>query len=204
MPTNEAFEAIARLAKNVKVPVTADIEAGYRMDPQELVAHLVGAGAVGCNLEDTDHHGPDELVDLEVHAERLAAVRRAATEAGVHIVINARVDVAIATGERDAKFDEATRRAQAYLQAGADCVYPIYLNEERQIGEFVQLVQTPINIMLSRESPSVARLAELGVARISLAGRLMRRAYAAFRDSLADLKDAFEKLEQGAPPHVNN
>jgi 2-methylisocitrate lyase-like PEP mutase family enzyme len=56
MPVEEAFGVVARIARSVPVPVTADVEAGYRLSPEELVERLLDAGAVGCNLEDTDHH----------------------------------------------------------------------------------------------------------------------------------------------------
>jgi 2-methylisocitrate lyase-like PEP mutase family enzyme len=57
MPVDEAFGVIARVARGVSVPVTADLEAGYGLSPEDLVGRLLDAGAVGCNLEDTDHHG---------------------------------------------------------------------------------------------------------------------------------------------------
>jgi 2-methylisocitrate lyase-like PEP mutase family enzyme len=81
MPVDEAFGAIARIARSVSVSVTADVEAGYGLSPRDLVARLLDAGAVGCNLEDTDHHGGADLVDADENAERLRAVRHAATEA---------------------------------------------------------------------------------------------------------------------------
>ncbi len=93
MPVDEAFGVVARIARSVSVPVTADVEAGYRLSPTDLVERLLDAGAVGCNLEDTDHHGGAGLVDADENAERLRAVRQAASEAGVDIVLNARVDV---------------------------------------------------------------------------------------------------------------
>ena len=91
-PADEMFAAAARIANGVEVPVTVDAEAGYGMDPAELVATLGSAGAAGCNLEDTDHaaHG---LRDPGRQAEWLRAVREAASDDGYPLVINARVDV---------------------------------------------------------------------------------------------------------------
>src|SRR3954452_3958438 len=91
-PGDEMLAAAARIARGIDVPVTVDAEAGYRMDPADLVAALQAAGAAGCNLEDTDH-AAGRLRDPDRHAEWLAAVRRAASEAGYPLVINARVDV---------------------------------------------------------------------------------------------------------------
>jgi hypothetical protein len=89
------FSFLARIARSVSVPITADVERGYGLPPAELVDRLFEAGMVGCNLEDTDHHGDGVLVDAEVQASFLAEVRAAAQAAGVHLVINARVDTVI-------------------------------------------------------------------------------------------------------------
>ena len=92
-PADEMFAAILRIARSVDVPVTADIEGGYGLTPEEIVQRLLDAGAVGCNLEDTDHRTGTTLVDSTAQADRLAAVKRAARAARVDIVLNARVDV---------------------------------------------------------------------------------------------------------------
>jgi 2-methylisocitrate lyase-like PEP mutase family enzyme len=186
MPVEEAFGVIARIARNVSVPVTADIEAGYGLAPEEIVQRLLEAGAVGCNLEDTDHRGGG-LVDAGEHAERLRAVRQAATEAGVEIVLNARVDVLRLEGDRRELFEEAVRRARLYLQAGADCVFPIRLAEDEPIGEFVRRVEGPVNVV-GAGAPALARLAELGVARVSFAGTLMNQLYAAHEARLSEIE----------------
>jgi 2-methylisocitrate lyase-like PEP mutase family enzyme len=197
MPRNEAFDAVARISKSVAVPVTADIEAGYQLSPDDIVAQLLRAGAVGCNLEDKDHHGPGKLISGAEQSERLAGVRQAANAAGVDVVINARVDVAFSSSSIDGDdFKEAVERARAYLAAGADCVYPIRLLDERLIGEFAQLVQAPINIMLGRGRPPLGRLAELDVSRVSLAGGLMRRAYSTVRDSVAELRESIPRRDR--------
>ncbi len=91
-PAEEMLAAAARIARGVEVPVTVDAEAGYGMEPAELVAALRSAGAAGCNLEDTDH-AAGGLRDPDRHAEWLRAVRQAASEDGYPLVINARVDV---------------------------------------------------------------------------------------------------------------
>ncbi len=82
MPADEAFAAVRRISSAVAVPVTADMEAGYRLEPEDFVTRLLEAGAVGCNLEDTDHHGGRDLVDADTHAARLAAIKESARAAG--------------------------------------------------------------------------------------------------------------------------
>jgi Phosphoenolpyruvate phosphomutase len=85
MPVEKAFGVIARITRSVSAPVTADVEAGYRLSPKDLVERFLEAGAVGCNLEDTDHHSGAGVVDTGENADRLRAVRHAATKAGVEI-----------------------------------------------------------------------------------------------------------------------
>src|SRR5918912_3869482 len=91
-PADEMLAVAARIAKDVDVPVTVDAEAGYGMEPAELVAALRSAGAAGCNLEDSDYT-IDGLRDADRHAEWLSGVRQAASDDGYPLVINARVDV---------------------------------------------------------------------------------------------------------------
>jgi 2-methylisocitrate lyase-like PEP mutase family enzyme len=186
IPVDEAFGVVARITRSVSVPVTADIEAGYGLSPEDLVERLVDAGAVGCNLEDTDHHGGAGIVDAGEHAERLRAVRNAATEAGVDIVLNARIDVLRLDGDRGELFEEAVRRARLYLQAGADCVFPIRLADDSLIGEFVRHVEGPVNVV-APGAPPLARLAGLGVARVSFAGFLMNQLYRAHEAKLSEI-----------------
>src|SRR5215213_9699832 len=91
-PADEMLAAAARIARGVDVPVTVAAEAGYGMEPAELVAKLRSAGAAGCNLEDTDYDAGG-LRDPDRHAQWLMAVREAASQDGYELVINARVDV---------------------------------------------------------------------------------------------------------------
>jgi 2-methylisocitrate lyase-like PEP mutase family enzyme len=185
MPVDEAFGAVARIARNVSIPVTADMEAGYHLSPAEFVARLLDAGAVGCNVEDADHDAGG-LVPAEQQADWLRAVKDAAAERGVDIVLNARLDVMRQTGDEAALFDEAVRRAGLYLEAGADCVFPVNVSAEAQIADFVARVNGPVNI-LGAGTPPIPRLAQLGVARVSFAGTLMRKTYAGMEATLSDI-----------------
>ncbi len=185
-PAGEMFAAAARIAAAVEVPVTVDAEAGYGLSPEDLVESLEAAGAAGCNLEDTDH-ATGALADPAEHATWLRAVRRAADERGFGLVINARVDVFLLGRDRPPGdlMDEAVARARAYADAGADCVYPIFLADEAGIGAFVDVVEATVNILALPNAPARSRLAELGVARISFGVLVHRRSMQALAEILA-------------------
>lgn len=186
-PVDEMFAAAGRIAGAVDVPVTADVEAGYGLSPAELVRRLIEIGAVGCNLEDSDHWAGG-LVRAETQANRLAALRDAATAAGVSLVINARVDVFIQEwGGEDDRLPEAIRRGRLYLEAGADCVYPILASDAETIGALTAELKGPVNVLSRPGAPSLERLAELGVARVSYGPGVHRATMAAMRQLVATI-----------------
>jgi 2-methylisocitrate lyase-like PEP mutase family enzyme len=192
---DEMLAAAAQIARGVEVPVTVDAEAGYGLQPAELVAALRNAGAAGCNLEDTDH-AAGGLRDPDRQAEWLRAVRQAASEDGYRLVINARVDVFFAPllagagpGTQEELVPEALRRANAYLEAGVDCVYPIGLWETDALRRFISEVRGPVNIVRLPQAPSPVELAALGVARVSWGPVLYWDAMARFGDQLASLRE---------------
>jgi 2-methylisocitrate lyase-like PEP mutase family enzyme len=194
-PADDMLAAAARIARGVDVPVTVDAEAGYGMEPAALVAALRDMGAAGCNLEDSDY-AAGMLRDPGRHAEWLAAVRHAASVDGYPLVINARVDVFLgpyfAGAGPEAQRElvpEALQRARAYLDAGADCVYPITLCEPDALHQFMAGARGPVNIARLPDSPSLAELASLGVARVSWATLLYRDAMAHFEHQIASLRD---------------
>jgi len=180
-PADEMFAAVKRIVRAVSVPVSADLESGYGLSPTELVERVLDTGAVGCNLEDSEHH--TTLRDPERQAEWLAEVRAAA---GPALFINARVDTFL-VGAGDPV--DAIARARRYVAAGADCVYPI-LAPARVFHELRANIDGPLNMAARADVESVTTLARLGATRITfgpwmqrhaadatgeLAGRLCRR-----------------------------
>jgi 2-methylisocitrate lyase-like PEP mutase family enzyme len=177
------------------VPVTVDAEAGYGMDPADLVAALKNMGAAGCNLEDSDY-AAGSLRDPEAQAEWLGAVREAASDAGYPLVINARIDVFLGPflagagpGTQAELIPEALRRANAYLDAGVDCVFPITLWEADALRRFISEVRGPVNVVRLPQAPSLAELAELGVTRVSWGILLHGEAMGRFKERLDSLAD---------------
>ncbi|WP_411137467.1 isocitrate lyase/phosphoenolpyruvate mutase family protein [Streptomyces sp. C10] len=170
-PAGEMFAAIARITRAVDIPVSADVEAGYGLSAKELVARLTDAGAVGCNLEDTDHT-TGALRDAQEQADWLAQVR---AEAGDALVINARIDTYVC-GVHD--LEETVRRGRLYAEAGADCVYPI-LAPPPLLADLTTGIGLPVNAVVTPDGPSPRELGTLGAARITFGPGLQQRAMAA-------------------------
>jgi 2-methylisocitrate lyase-like PEP mutase family enzyme len=186
-PRAEIVAATARIARAVNVPVTADIEAGFGVTPDEVqqtVAAIIDAGAVGVNIEDGTHVAESGLRSIDVQVARLTAARAAANAAGVPIVINARTDLYLHDGaDTEKQYDETVRRSRAYLAAGADCVYPIGLADHDTIAALVKALDAPINLTARLGLADMDELHRLGVARVSLATAPVRLAMACARDA---------------------
>lgn len=180
IPPSLMLDAVARICGAVSVPVTADLEAGYGDSPEELqrtVGGLLEAGAVGLNLEDHVGEPKDPLVPLPLQLEKIRAVKEAGERLGVPIVLNARTDPYLrGIGSKDEMFEATIQRGQAYRDAGADCVFVPGLADPAVIGDIVRRLACPINILAVAGSPSIAELARLGVARVSLGSGPIRAA----------------------------
>ena len=110
---------------------------------------------------------------------------------------DARSDVMRQAGDQAKLFNELVRRARLYFEAGADCAFPVNVTAETQIADFVARVDAPVNI-LGAGAPTLARLVQLGVARVSFAGTLMNRTYAGLDKSLADIAASSNALGRGS------
>ena len=174
----EMLARAGRIARAVKVPVTADVEAGYGFGPEHSARtanEVIAAGVVGMNLEDATGDPAHPLVDLPVQLERIRAVKAAALKSGVLLVLNARTDVYLAkVGESVTHYEESARRLLAYRDAGADCVFLPGVADRETIGRIVRDVQCPVNILVGPGSPTIGELQDLGVARVSIGSTAMR------------------------------
>jgi 2-methylisocitrate lyase-like PEP mutase family enzyme len=178
-PAGEMFAAVARIVRAVDVPVSADVEGGYGLAPKELVERLLEAGAVGCNLEDSDG---GVLKDPRQHADWLAEVRSAAAD---QLFVNARVDI---FEHGDGNPERAIERAALYVAAGADCVYPIGAPTD-VLPLLRSGIQGPVNAYagLGGKGPSPTELGELGATRVTFGPGLQRRAARALREIAGQL-----------------
>lgn len=176
---DEMLDVVGRIARAVRVPVTADLEAGYgttSKDMADTTKAAIEAGAIGMNLEDA---GDDEssLVDLPLQVEKIGAIRETAKSLGVPFVLNARTDIyLVPIGPEATRFERTVERLRAYRDAGADCLFAPGLHDKETISKLVQAVAAPLNILITPQCPSLTDLEKIGVARVSAGSTVMRAA----------------------------
>ena len=174
----EMLGVVARIASAVKLPVTADVEAGYGDRPEDAAKtarRVIEAGAVGMNLEDGTQDPDHPLAPLSLQLEKIAAVREEAASAKVSVVLNARTDVyLVQAGPAEKRYDEALARLSSFRDAGADCVFAPGLGDRATIERLVAELACPLNILAEPGFPTITELEKLGVARVSLGSAPMR------------------------------
>ena len=203
IPQKEFLSAVGRIARALSIPLSADVVGGFGESPENVVRSVravVREGAIGINIEDFVH-STKKLLPLEKQTSRLRALVRLRKSSEVPFVINARTDaLRYAQGAEEAKFEEAVRRAKAFRDLGADCVYPMGLVEADAISRFVRELDFPVNVMVRKGLPPVPDLQRMRVARVSFgpsasyaALGLLHRASEEIRE-----KGTYETLVEGA------
>jgi 2-methylisocitrate lyase-like PEP mutase family enzyme len=148
----QMLEVVARIAHAVRVPVTADMEAGYgttAKDMSETAKALIASGAIGMNLEDVTGEDEGSHVNMTLQVEKIRAIRETASSLGVPLVLNARTDIYLMPiGPAETRFDRTVERLRAYRQAGADCLFAPGLRDGETIRKLVATLDGPLNILL--------------------------------------------------------
>lgn len=188
------LEICGEIAQRMPVPVSADLEAGYGLEPQavaETVRRAIAAGLVGCNIEDAERDRPG-LIDFDLAVARVKAGVEAARAAGLaDFVLNARTDPYLRRiGTPEQCFAEAVRRCNAFIAAGAGCVFVPGPNDAATVARLAQAIEGPLNISgaLAGAAPPLDEIRTTGVRRISLGGSLMQSSYGFLRDTLGQLR----------------
>ena len=200
---DEFVSAVGRIARALSVPLSADVVAGFGKTTKDVlvtVRAILKTGAVGINVEDFAH-ATKKLYPVERQVENVKAVRKLGETVGIPLVINARTDaLRFAEGDEGARFKEAVRRATAYRDAGADCVYPMGLTDAASIGNFVKALDFPINVMVRKGLPPISELQRLGVARVSFGPSPSYAAMGLLKRAAKEVleKGTYENLTEGA------
>ncbi len=203
LPFDKLLEILKSITKTVNIPVSADVETAYASNNSELknnIKKLIDTGITGINFEDSRHDKPG-MIPLVEQAEKISIIKKAITESGSNLFINARIDVYIKASQssNDEKFAEAIQRGKAYKDSGANGLYPIFLKDKTHIETIVKETKLPVNIMLTSGIPDFVTLKKIGVARISLASGFLKAA-------LYSMKNIAEKLlkEEGMDEAIRN
>jgi 2-methylisocitrate lyase-like PEP mutase family enzyme len=194
MRREDMLAVAGRIAAQCPVPVSADLEAGYGSAPEDVAATIAGAieaGLVGGNIEDADPQ-TGRLLDFDLAVARIRAGRAAADRLKVPFVLNARTDpFLVRIGDGAACFAESVRRANAFLEAGADCVFVPGPGDAETVGRLAAAIHGPLNVLAAfagRAGLNLADARRLGVRRLSIGGSLMLTTATLVRRVLDDIR----------------
>jgi len=206
---DQMLEVVGQISHAVRVPVTADMEAGYGTtvkDMEETAKAVIAAGAIGMNLEDVTADDESSHVDLAMQVEKIRAIRDTAESLGVPLVLNARTDTYLKPiGEAATRFERTVERLRAYRKAGADCVFAPGVSDRDTIVELVKAIAAPLNILISSGCPSLAELEGMGVARVSAGSAVMRATLGLVQRIGKELMETgtYDSLFDGAIPFAD-
>jgi 2-methylisocitrate lyase-like PEP mutase family enzyme len=199
---DQALEHMRAIAGEVDLPVNADFEGGFAVEPAAVAANVLratGTGVAGISIEDSTGDPEQPLYDFDLAAARVRAARAAIDVSGTGVVLTGRSEGYI-TGRPD--LTETIRRLRAYAEAGAECLYAPGLPTRSAIAAVVSAVAPwPVNVLIGAEGASVADLAAMGVRRISVGGALARAAWGGFLEAAREIAErgTFTALARGVP-----
>jgi len=196
---DEALEHLRLVVDAVTVPVNADFEGGFAVDPEQVHANVklaVATGIAGLSIEDSTGDEVNPLYEFDVAVERVQAARRAIDESGTGVVLTGRSE-GFVCGRPD--INETIRRLRAYGEAGADCLYAPRIETVEHVAAIIAAVSPkPVNLLINAPFMTVAEAAKLGVRRISVGGTLARSAWGAFLQAANEIAvgGTFSRFEQ--------
>lgn len=203
VPLAEALAHFRAVVRAVALPVSADFEGGFAVEPSAVAANVraaIDTGIAGLSIEDSSKDpaaGP--LFDFTLAVERVRAARRAIDASGTGVVLTARSEGFVA-GRPDLR--ETLRRLSAYAEAGADCLFAPGVRAKADVKAVVRAVAPrPVNVLVASDFTGVAEVASLGVRRISVGGALARVAWTAFLEAAREIADdgRFTRLGRALP-----
>jgi 2-methylisocitrate lyase-like PEP mutase family enzyme len=198
----EALAHLRTIAGGVELPVNADFEGGFAVEPAQVganVALATGTGVAGLSIEDSTGDPAHPLFDAGLAVERVRAARLAIDASGAGVLLTGRSEGFI-VGRPD--LAETIRRLTAYADAGADCLYAPGLRTKADVAAVVSAVAPkPVNVLVGSDFATVAELAALGVRRISVGGALARAAWGGFLRAATEIAErvTFSALGDAVP-----
>lgn len=199
---DEALAHFRAIVASVDVPINADFEGGFAVQPKEVATNVgkaVETGVAGLSIEDSTGDAASPLFEFDLAVERVRAARAAIDKSGTGVLLTGRSEGFVA-GRPD--IDETIRRLRAYAEAGADCLYAPGIKSEAHITAVVAAVAPkPVNVLVNSDFTTVAALSQLGVRRISVGGALARAAWRGFADAATEIAErgTFTSLQSRGP-----
>jgi 2-methylisocitrate lyase-like PEP mutase family enzyme len=190
------------IAGGVEIPVNADFEGGFAIEPGAVHANVTAAtstGIAGLSIEDSTGNASTPLFEFTLAVKRIQAARRAIDDSGTGVLLTGRSEGFI-VGRPD--LAETIKRLTAYAEAGADCLYAPGIRAKADIAAVVNAVAPKaVNVLVGAPFATVAELAELGVRRISVGGALARTVWATFLETAKEIAErgTFSGLANGVP-----
>ncbi|KRA32468.1 MULTISPECIES: isocitrate lyase/PEP mutase family protein [unclassified Nocardioides] len=200
----QALDHLRAIAGAVTIPVNADFQGGFAVEPEGVAANVklaAATGIAGLSIEDSSMDADEPLFDFDLSVERIRAARQAIDESGTGVVLTGRSEGFVA-GRPD--IEETIRRLRAYADAGADCLYAPRIERIEDIKAVVAAVAPkPVNLLINAPFITVAEAADLGIRRISVGGTLAKTAWSGFLDAARELADAGTVSTFQALPNVD-
>jgi 2-methylisocitrate lyase-like PEP mutase family enzyme len=201
VPLENVLDHLRAIAHEVEVPVNADFEGGFAIEPADVAANVAAAaatGIAGLSIEDSTGDASKPLYDFDLAVERIRAARRAIDDNGAGVLLTGRSEGFVA-GRPD--LAETIRRLTAYAEAGAECLYAPGLRAKADIAAVVKAVAPrAVNLGVFSDFITVAEAADLGVRRISVGGALARAAWGGFLEAAKEIAEhgTFKSLARAA------
>lgn len=186
----QTLEHLRAVVDSVELPVNADFQGGFAVDPQQVAANVklaAATGIAGLSIEDSSGDEVDPLLEFELAVDRVKAARQAIDESGTGVLLTGRSE-GFVCGRPD--IDETIRRLRAYAEAGADCLYAPRIESLDHVTAIVSAVSPkPVNLLINAPFTTVAEASKLGVRRISVGGTLARTAWGGFMQAAQEIAD---------------
>ena len=187
---DQSLAHLRDIAAAVQVPVNADFQGGFAVEPEGVAVNVrlaAETGIAGLSIEDSSGDASDPLLDFDLSVARVRAARQAIDESGTRVLLTGRSE-GFVVGVPD--LDETIRRLQAYSEAGADCLYAPRLENVDQASAIVAAVAPkPVNLLINAPFITVSEAADLGVRRISVGGTLARTAWGGWLAAAKEIAD---------------
>ncbi len=195
----EALAHIRSIVQGVDVPVNADFEGGFAVEPDAVAVNVTSAtatGVAGLSIEDSTGDPAEPLFEFSLAVERMRAARQAIDATRTGVLLTARSEGFI-VGRPD--LAETVRRLTVYAEAGAECLYAPGIRAASDLMTVVRAVAPkPVNVLVGSDFATVADLGRLGVRRISVGGALARVAWTGFLQAATEIADlgTFRNLDR--------